>query len=287
MFLNIYINIRLILSLLTSPRIKQIESCRKQHSIKGLLPCLSPYQPQAQYICPALPEIDFPFFIPQNITTAGPILLPARPVYETDPELATWLQRGPTVLVNLGTHAKICSEDARELASGLRIVLDRCPNLQVLWKLKFKGSLDEIILSVLNKELASNQVRITPWLTADPHAILQTTQIICSVHHSGGNSFYEATGTGTPQVVLPLWYDCYDFASRVEYLGIGIRGNHKDAPHLDSEEFGLALGVIIDEGSERGRLIRERAKELGKACQSAGGRVRACRRIVELSHRWE
>jgi hypothetical protein len=31
------------------------------------------------------------------------------------------------------------------------------------------------------------------------------------------NKLYKA---GIPQVLLPAWYDCYDYATRVEYLGI-------------------------------------------------------------------
>ncbi len=233
---------------------------------------MEPYQAQAEYICPALPEIDFPFFVPKNITTAGPILLPARPVSEVDPGLATWLKRKPTILINLG--------------SGLRTVLDRQPNLQVLWKLKFKGSVDDGISSILDKELASDTVRIRSWLTADPYAILQSGQIVCSVNHSGGNSFYEATGAGVPHVALPLWYDCYDFAARVEYLGIGIRANHRNAPRVDAEEFGLALRTIVDDNSAKGRMICKRAKVLGEVCRKAGGRVAACDKIVQLAHRW-
>ena len=251
-----------------------------------MFPCMEPYQAQAEYICPALPEIDFPFFVPKNITTAGPILLPARPVSEVDPGLATWLKRKPTILINLGTHARIPVEDARELASGLRTVLDRQPNLQVLWKLKFKGSVDDGISSILDKELASDTVRIRSWLTADPYAILQSGQIVCSVNHSGGNSFYEATGAGVPHVALPLWYDCYDFAARVEYLGIGIRANHRNAPRVDAEEFGLALRTIVDDNSAKGRMICKRAKVLGEVCRKAGGRVAACDKIVQLAHRW-
>lgn len=190
-------------------------------------------------------------------------------------------------MINLGTHARIRTEDARELASGLRLVLARHPDLQVLWKLKFKGPLDDQISSILSKELASDSVRIKSWLAPDPSAILQSGHIVCSVNHSGGNSYHEATGTGTPQVVLPLWYDCYDFAARVEYLGIGIRANHRDAPNVDAEEFGLALGTVVDEKSEKGKAIRERAKALGEVCQKAGGRATACQRIVQLARRWE
>ena len=52
-------------------------------------------------------------------------------------------------------------------------------------------------------------------------------------------------------MVLPLWYDTYDFAARVEHLGIGIRGNKRSAPRVDGEEFGAALSTIIDDTAEK------------------------------------
>ena len=160
--------------IIAPPRVKELGHYRKKCGLAGALPCLECYKPQGQYICPALPEIDFPFDVPENFTTAGPILLPAKAVSEVDAKLAAWLRRGSTILLNLGTLAKIYVEDALELASGLRMVLDRHANLQVLWKLKLNGSLVDELSSVLSKELASGRVHIEPWLTADPTAILQS-----------------------------------------------------------------------------------------------------------------
>ena len=109
---------------------------------------------------------------------------------------------------------------------------------------------------------------------------------MCSVNHNGGNSFYEAIASGIPQVALPVWYDCYGFAALAEYLGVGIRANHRSAPHVDAEEFGLALATVVDDNSDKGKLIRERAKALGEICRKAGGRVTARKRIVQLAHKW-
>ena len=60
----------------------------------------------------------------------------------------------------------------------------------------------------------------------------------------------EATGTGVPQVALPLWYDIHDFAARVEYLGIRFRGNKRSAPRVDDYELGTASMMIVDGGVE-------------------------------------
>ena len=185
-------------------------------------------------------------------------------------------------------QARLPIEDLREIANGLEMMLDRNPGFQVLWKLKSKFPLDAQIATTLRPYLDSDEVRITPWLTTDLSALLQTGTIICSVHHGGGNSFYEATGTRTPQVVLPLWYDTYDFAARVEHLGIGTRGNKRSAPRVDGEEFGAALSTIVDDTAEKRLSISDRAKAVGKICGNAGeGRVRACEKVGRLARGWE
>jgi hypothetical protein len=83
------------------------------------------------------------------------------------------------------------AQDVRELAEGLRVVMERHPDIQVLWKLK--ANKDETIV-LLGKEIKEGKVRVETWLKTDPVAILQSGNVVCSVHHGGGNSFYEATG---------------------------------------------------------------------------------------------
>ena len=145
------------------------------------------------YITPALPEIDFPLIMPKNVTACGPILLPEIPVSESDPELTAWLKKGNTVLVNLGSLAASDASSTRELAKGLRVVLDRRQDLQVLWKLSSERYSDDSLTQILSKEIAEGRVRIVNWLVADPLAILQSGHVVCSVHHGGANSYYEAT----------------------------------------------------------------------------------------------
>ena len=87
--------------------------------------------------------------------------------------------------------------------------------------------------------------------------------------------------SGVPQVVLPVWYDTYDFANRVEYLSIGLWASKATAPHVDADDFSRAVMAVVDKGEE-GRRRRLRARELGEVCQKAGGRKRACAKIIEL-----
>ena len=188
-FANAYLFILLLVTVISNPRVKEIASHRKAHGI----PRKKAFFPKVPYLCPALPEIEFPYVTPSNITYCGPMLLPVKPVSESDMELAKWLRKKPTLLINLGSHIVSSSVSTLELARGLRIVLDRFPNIQILWKLKSGRRANDDISEAIAGELQSGQVRIETWLTVDPLAILQSGHIICSVHHGGANSFYEAT----------------------------------------------------------------------------------------------
>jgi hypothetical protein len=72
--------------------------------------------------------------------------------------------------------------------------------------------------------------------------------------------------------VLPCWWDTYEFATRVEYLGVGIYGSRKSksAPKAHGVEFGEALLALNDDGNEESKLIRERAKKLAEVCNAYG-----------------
>ncbi len=54
------------------------------------------------------------------------------------------------------------------------------------------------------------------------------------VSHAGGNGYHEGVFAGKPQLAIPMWLDCYDFAERVSSLGIGLKVDN--APHFPSYE---------------------------------------------------
>ena len=86
-----------------------------------------------------------------------------------------------------------------------------------------------------------------------------------------------------PQVVLPVWFDTYDNATKVDYLGIGMTGNRTSAPHVDGLEFGHALRSVVD-GGPRSDAIHKKAQSLGAICQRKEGRVVACQKIIEAAN---
>lgn len=56
--------------------------------------------------------------IPPNVTSAGPILLSSVPAAEMDPEVAAWMEKAPTVLVNLGSLVTVGSLLSAPCAGG-------------------------------------------------------------------------------------------------------------------------------------------------------------------------
>lgn len=129
----------------------------------------------------------------------------------------------PTVLINLGSSVNYDEVGAVEMVKAVRVLLDNS-KVRVLWKFNRRYEYSYEFLDVLNEEIRADRVRMSKWIKVDPLALLETGDIVVSVHHGGANCFHEAIGTGIPQEVLPMWIDLYDFVIRVEYLGSGYGG---------------------------------------------------------------
>ncbi|KAF2669952.1 UDP-Glycosyltransferase/glycogen phosphorylase [Microthyrium microscopicum] len=181
--------------LFPAPNIKALMTARSAHGINSQLPTFEAYVRDVLHICPSLPEIDLPVNIPTNAHFVGPIILPEHPLSQSNPKLLAWLQRGPTVLVNLGTHQEGNADQARGQAMGLRILLNARPDVQILWKFRAakNSRASEEIEAFLGAEIGEDKVRVVNWLESDPLAILQSGCIDIAVHHGGANSWFEAT----------------------------------------------------------------------------------------------
>ncbi|KAK5999129.1 Glycosyltransferase sdnJ [Cladobotryum mycophilum] len=236
--------------------------------------------PNLKVIVGTLPELDFPLsVIPPHIFPCGPMIRAAPPISESDPELAGWLAQGPTILLNLGSLCKINEDRAIEMALALRTVLDKASeqswgaSLQVLWKLSKIGEYKVVepgatIYHILEEELKTDRVRIVNWVQAQPISILQSGHIVCSIHHGGANSYNEAIIAGVPHVVLPQWTDCYDYANRVEMLGIGRWGSKQAKPRWTARELSREiLDVLVGRKSES---MKQKAQKLAEVCQQNG-----------------
>ncbi|KAJ3495660.1 hypothetical protein NLG97_g3236 [Lecanicillium saksenae] len=221
----------------------------------------------------SLLELEFPLRSHKSVVACGPIIQDAPKVDESDPQLSAWLARGRTIYVNMGSLFRFTEDSAAELSKGLNLVLDQLdlkepslPRTQVLWKLASKSGNAPVtasnakIRAAFCGKIEDDRVRILTWLETPPLAVLRSGGIACSVHHGGASSYHEAILAGVPHVVLPFWTDCYDFANRVEYLGIGRKGSRKQQPVFEAAEFSDAvLEVIMGDDSEQ---MKRKAREL-------------------------
>ncbi|KAF8555815.1 UDP-Glycosyltransferase/glycogen phosphorylase [Imleria badia] len=284
--LNVYLNIRLIMQFMTSVNMKQITALRRSFGLDNTFGAKR--FPGVTYICPALTEIDFPLaVIPDEILLCGPIVMPFDPLEESDPALMKWLENGPTVMINLGSHVLSNEELAREMSRAFRILLDYhdkkggSRKIQVLWKAKPDGDIQKVIDEIIGKEIKEERIKVVAWLDAEPVSILQHPNVVCTVHHGGANSFYEGIWSGVPHIVLPVWFDTYDYAQRAEFLNIGIFGSKTSAPGVRAEEFGRAL-VRVTRDSEEAVKFRTSAKHLKEVCRAKGnGRELASAAILK------
>ncbi|KAL4803377.1 diacylglycerol acyltransferase-domain-containing protein [Aspergillus unguis] len=269
-----------------SGRRREIRDWRIKHKIHGRFPFADGWMPNRLHLSPALKELDWPMDVPDNVVACGPILLPVAPVKTQDPEMFSWLHRGRTVLINLGTLYAPDPSVVVEIATGVKSFLasPAGKDIQVLWKLpKHPHDQDEIYtqaLTSLQSERDFDQVRVMSWFEVEPMAMLETGQIVCSVHHGGANSWYEAIQNGVPHVILPAWQDCYENAARAEWLGVGVYGNKSRAPNISGKELSKALIKVLNNKS-----YLDKAAELQKLCQRKEGRVEAAERIADLASR--
>lgn len=186
----------MIFTLVTSSYLKGVSKFREENGLQSLLAASEPCAPDVHHLTPSTPYSDFGgLVIPPNVTLCGPILYPARPVEETDPQMAAWLEKGPTVLINTGTHDEVTLTEAREMSTALRILLNRDPTIRILWKLRVHRAdkaVHDTITAIIGKERESGRVKVVDWLVAEPLAILRHPNVVANVNHGGANSFFEA-----------------------------------------------------------------------------------------------
>ncbi|KAL4910006.1 hypothetical protein BDW74DRAFT_46635 [Aspergillus multicolor] len=296
--LNIYLIFKLVFNTFLSARVRTLTQWRNQIGIPGDLTTIyANLNKKVPWLMPSIPQSDFPLSVPANVTGCGPIIPPFESAAH-DQAMASWLSQRPTVLFNLGSHMKYKIADAQQVITALSIVLDKFLNTQVLWKCQSsndetpdkKDSSKPSGIEHLVPAALQDRIRVTPWITPSPLSILAHDSTIMYVHHGGSNSFHETLAAGVTQVVCPVWLDTYDFAARVEYLGVGVRGNRKAAPHLEGEELGTAIcqamngigtGVMSKKAKElQGHIL---AQESSQTQDVYGvGRRKAARAILDI-----
>jgi MGT family glycosyltransferase len=144
-----------------------------------------------------------------------------------------------------------------ELMRRLVDVLSRTPHRYVVSKGPQHAEL-ELAENMWGAEFVA-QTRIIPMVDA-------------VITHGGNNTTTEALHFGKPMVLLPLFWDQYDNAQRMDELGLGVR--------LDTYRFADDELTGAIDGLARDTRLRERLDGIGRAVRSRDG-VRAAASVIE------
>lgn len=132
-------------------------------------------------ILASLPELDYPFEIDpavaNRVTIAGPISPSRPPVAETNPDLAEWLRRRPTVVFESRQKPAASTHRLDGLWRAVQMVLDAREDLQVLWRLE---ECDDIDTYTRRKEFG-DRLRVHRSLDPRPVPVLTHAEVPCLV----------------------------------------------------------------------------------------------------------
>ena len=103
-------------------------------------------------------------------------------------------------------------------------------------------------------------------------------QVDLVITHGGNNTVTECLHFGKPMVVLPLFWDQYDNAQRVDELGFGTR---LPTYEFEPSQLAGAIDALLDETSGADR--RARAEAVAKRLQASPGTVNAADLIERLA----
>ena len=194
---NIFMNIRFIYSVLFTPDLKQKKDVLQAKGISKPNDFFSVYNEHMTWICSSSVDSDFPIsVVPDNVKPCGPIYLSTATAEQQDPELAEWLAKAPTVLINLGSVTDYSELRAVEMAKAIDVLLQNT-NVQVLWKFNKRVYSDKraaFSTDFLGSLKDNPRLRMENWIKIDPAAMMKTGNIIASIHHGGANCYHEAVG---------------------------------------------------------------------------------------------
>ncbi|UJW32774.1 glycosyltransferase [Saccharothrix sp. AJ9571] len=216
-------------------------------------------------LCNTIPELDYPFELPEKVRTVG-AMMPPLPE-SADTEITDWLSAQDSVVyMGFGTITRLTAEQVGALVEVARR-LDG--EHQVLWKLpteqqKWLPPADQL----------PGNLRIENWVPSQLD-VLAHPNVKLFFTHGGGNAYNEGVYFGKPQVMRPLWVDCYDQAVRGESFGISLT---LDKPReMDVDDVLDKLTRVLSDDS-----FRAEAERLARLQREAGGREAAADLILGL-----
>ncbi|WP_320774080.1 glycosyltransferase [Streptomyces sp. CRN 30] len=219
----------------------------------------------AAVLCASVAELDYPFDVPDKVHLVGAVL-PPLPEAPDDDEVSSWLDgQSSVVYMGFGTITRLTREEVGALVEVARRMAD---THQFLWKLPKE---QQHLLPAAG-ELPAN-LRVESWVPSQLD-VLAHPNVSAFFSHGGGNAYHEGVYFGVPQVVRPLWVDCFDQAVRGQDLGVSLT---LDRPHtVDPDDVVDKLTRVTTDPS-----FRARAERLGALQQAAGGRKTAADLVLD------
>jgi polyene glycosyltransferase len=214
-------------------------------------------------LCYSIPEMDYPFDIPEKIRTVG-ALVPPLPQAQPG-ELGAWLDAQKSVVyMGFGTITRLTRD---QVEAFVQVAHSLDGKHSILWKLP--RDQQEFLPSTLPGNL-----RIETWVPSQLD-VLAHPNVKLFFTHAGGNAYTESIYFGKPMVSRPLWVDCYDQAIRATSFGVGLT---LDKPHtVDPQDVVDKLTRVLDDPA-----FTENAERLAALQHSAGGRKTAADLILSL-----
>jgi UDP:flavonoid glycosyltransferase YjiC (YdhE family) len=100
-------------------------------------------------------------------------------------------------------------------------------------------------------------------------------QVDLVITHGGNNTTTECFHFGKPMIALPLFWDQYDNAQRIDETGFGARLRTYD---FEDEELSAAVDRLLADGDLRGRMAA-----IAQRLQAGPGTVRAADLIERVA----
>ncbi|WP_018680919.1 glycosyltransferase [Actinokineospora enzanensis] len=215
-------------------------------------------------LCNSIAELDYPFTVPDKMRLVG-AMVPPLPETSGDDDVARWLDaRSSVVYMGFGTITRLTREQVGSLVEVARRLDGRH---QFLWRLPAEQQ------HLLPGALPDN-LRIESWVPSQLD-VLAHPNVKVFFTHGGGNGFHEGVHFGKPQVMRPLWVDCFDQAVRGRDMGFSLT---LDRPQdMDPDDVVDKLTRVLDDPS-----FRRNAERLGALSRAAGGRAAAADVLLGL-----
>lgn len=187
----------------------------------------------------------------------------------TSVEIFTWLSRAdtqgtPVIFINFGTIYRLDKARTETIYNTLAALPVRC-----LWKLG-KGD-----AAWLPEDASRNSdFLFCDWIP-DIALILASPVVKLVINQGAGNGMHECLYFGKPQLCIPAWMDCFDFAMRCQDAGAGIA--IMSAPVLRAGDLRDAV-VRLLQGDDDNAFV-SRARAISQELRALGG-VEAAAQLI-------